>query len=301
MLGKITGMGIYSGLTLETKLDPAAQPFLNDHRIDGTPVLPGVMGIEAFAEAALCVHPGWHIDAIEEVHFLAPFKFYKDDPRTLTIEAVFRPEGDHIVTDCRLVGNRILPGQNELQRTTHFTARVRLRELPPESTIAAKPKLSADAIVDSAQIYRVYFHGPAYQVLERAWWDGTHLIGQMAKELPGNHHPSELPTQMAPRLIELCFQTAGLWEIGASSKLGLPTQVDQVTAWPTSTSMHGALYAVVTPHAEQGTFDAEVVDANGNRYLRLDGYRTTALPVPLDADTLTSLQNLVKPEAVEAH
>ena len=88
MVGKITGMGIHSGLTMETTLDPAAQPFLYDHRIDGTPVLPGVMGIEAFAEAALCVHPGWHIETIEEVNFLAPFKFYKDEPRTVIIQAV---------------------------------------------------------------------------------------------------------------------------------------------------------------------------------------------------------------------
>ena len=60
MVGKITGLGIYSGLTMETTLDPKAQPFLYDHQIDGIPVLPGVMGIEAFAEAAVCVHPGWY-------------------------------------------------------------------------------------------------------------------------------------------------------------------------------------------------------------------------------------------------
>ena len=77
MVGKITSVGVYSGLTMETTLDPNVQPFLHDHRIDGTPVLPGVMGIEAFAEAALCLHPGWHIEAVEDVNFLAPFKFYK--------------------------------------------------------------------------------------------------------------------------------------------------------------------------------------------------------------------------------
>ncbi len=57
MIGKITAMGLYSGLTMETTLDPKVQPFLYDHRIDGTPVLPGVMGIEGFAEAAQCVRP----------------------------------------------------------------------------------------------------------------------------------------------------------------------------------------------------------------------------------------------------
>ena len=31
-------------------LDPKTEPFLQDHAIDGTPVLPGVMGLEGFAE-----------------------------------------------------------------------------------------------------------------------------------------------------------------------------------------------------------------------------------------------------------
>jgi hypothetical protein len=35
--------------------------------------------------------PGWHVAAVEDVNFLAPFKFYRGEPRTVTIEAVFRP------------------------------------------------------------------------------------------------------------------------------------------------------------------------------------------------------------------
>jgi NAD(P)-dependent dehydrogenase (short-subunit alcohol dehydrogenase family) len=298
MVGKITGMGVHSGLLMETELDPNAQPFLNDHRIEGTPVLPGVMGIEAFAEAALCVHPGWHVANIEEVNFLAPFKFYKDEPRTLLVQAMFRPEDDHIVSDCRLVGRRTLSGRNEVQETVHFTARVRLSKTPLAAKPGARPQLSPEMIVDSAKIYRVYFHGPAYQVLERAWFDGTRLIGELNAKLPINHQPSKLRTQMAPRLIELCFQTAGLWEMGANSKLGLPMRVDSVTTWKSPELGSGHFYAMVTPHPEQGTFDAEVVDAEGNRYLQLDGYRTVGVPLPMDADTQKALQQLVAPAGV---
>ena len=32
-------------------------------------------------------------------------------------------------------------------------------------------------IIEAADIYRLYFHGPAYQVLERAWWDGKRMSG----------------------------------------------------------------------------------------------------------------------------
>ena len=301
MVGNITGFGIYGGLTMETTLTPTAQPFLNDHRIDGTPVLPGVMGIEGFAEAALCVHPGWYIDTIEEVNFLAPFKFYKDEPRTVIIEATYRPCGDRLVADCRLIGKRTLPTQAEPQVTVHFTARVRLTRQAPEPLAVAQPRLSAEAIVDAAHIYRIYFHGPAYQVLERAWWDGEHIIGEMAEKLPSNHQPPDQPTVMLPRLIELCFQTAGIWELGTTSHMGLPSHIQHVSRSNGHTKREGHFYAVVTPHPEKGTFDAEALDSEGNVYIRLNGYSTAALPVGLDAESLKPLQEVFLSQAAAAN
>ena len=106
-----------------TDLDPTVQPFLDDHRIEGTPVLPGVMGIEAFAEAAHLLAPGWEVTAIEDVEFLAPFKWYRDEPRRVEVHVRAVPDGDHLVATCRLDGRRTLPGQPE-QVTTHFTGRV---------------------------------------------------------------------------------------------------------------------------------------------------------------------------------
>ena len=300
MVGKITGMGIYSGLTMETTLVPKDQPFLYDHRIDGTPVLPGVMGIEAFAETALIVHPGWHVTAVEEVNFLAPFKFYRDEPRTVTIQAVYYPQADRIVADCRLIGRRKLATQAEPQETLHFTARVRLAKQAPNAVSERPIITSSDSIVEAAEIYRVYFHGPAYQVVESAWWDGKRMVGQMSDHLPGNHQPSDQPTLMAPRLIELCFQTAGLWELGAQNRFGLPQDVQQVSLLRAPELAEGKLYAVVTPCPEDGTFDAEVVDAKGNRYLYLSGYRTAALPSSVDAETVKALQAVLSGEAALA-
>ena len=53
---------------------PGQQPFLNDHRIDGTPVLPGVMGIESFAEAAALVLPGFHVVSVENDRLPRPLQ-----------------------------------------------------------------------------------------------------------------------------------------------------------------------------------------------------------------------------------
>jgi hypothetical protein len=234
------------------------------------------------------------------VNFFAPFKFYKDEPRAVTLEAIFRPLADRLIADCRLIGRRKLPGQSEAQETLHFTAQVKLAKHAPEEVSVAQPLLSAEAIVDAAQIYRIYFHGPAYQVLERAWWDGKRIIGEMAADLPVDHQPSEQPTLMAPRLIELCFQTAGIWEMGATSRMGLPMQVKQV-AWSREPDLaKGRLYALVTPNPEQGTFDAEVVDTKGNLYVRVDGYRTATLPTGIDAESLKPLQAALSSEPAGA-
>ncbi len=301
MIGKLAGASLQSGLTIETTLNPAIQPFLHDHQIDGTAVLPGVMGIEAFAEAAQYQLPGWHVAAIEDVNFLAPFKFYRNEPRVVTVEAAIHPQHDSLLADCRLTGRRTLPNQAEPQVTTHFTARVRLTKQAPKAVTVPVLGSPEGHIIKAADIYRLYFHAPAYQVLERAWWDGHRMIGLMAECLPPNHLPSELPTLMAPRLIELCFQTAGLWEMGAQGRMGLPLHIDRVSLLPPAPELDGTrFYAVVTTSQDLGSFDAEVVDAKGNRYLQLTGYRTIALPSALDAERLLALQVAMSLEAVAA-
>jgi hypothetical protein len=155
-------------------------------------------------------------------------------------------------------------------------------------------------IIEAADIYRLYFHGPAYQVLERAWWDGSRIVGLMAKNLPDNHQPSELPTLMAPRLIELCFQTAGVWEMGVESRMGLPKHIDRVSLLRSPDLAEGRLYAVVTPNQAQGSFDAEVMDLAGNRYVQLRGYRTVAVPNGIDGERLKALQIAMSLEGVAA-
>ena len=290
MIGNVASMGIHSGLTIETTLDPAHQPFLHDHQIGGTPVLPGVMGIEAFAEAAQVMLPGWHVETVEGINFLAPFKFYRNQPRGLTVQAVISQRGDAVVADCRLIGSRTLPTKPEPEVTTHFTAQVRLKkQVPVEVTAKEFPKANGSTF-KAVDIYRIYFHGPAYQVLGRAWRDGNCIVGELAHDLPENHNPSGLPTLLAPRLIELCFQTAGLWEISNESRMGLPQYVSQVSWLRAPESAKSQLHAVVTPHPGQASFDAEVVDAEGNLYLQVSGYKTVALPESINSELLKALR-----------
>jgi hypothetical protein len=103
---------------------------------------------------------------------------------------------------------------------------------------------------------------------------------------------------VAPRLIELCFQTAGVWELGMLGRMGLPQRVHQVSLFQSQNAAASRLYAVVTPDEVRGTFDAEVLDQKGNCYLRLTGYQTVALSDAVDKENLKSLQAIMSGEAV---
>jgi acyl transferase domain-containing protein/acyl carrier protein len=296
MAGSVTGMGVYSGLTVETTLDPAVQPFLHDHRIDSIPVLPGVMGAEAFAATALLAAGDLHVCAIERMEFLAPVKFYRDEPRTLTVRAVIRRDGDDLVADCVLVGSRLLKGDEAPQWTTHFTGSVRLTAHAPEPETDETPRKEAAVRAGHADIYRVYFHGPAYQVLEAAWrYDGG-AIGRLAAHLPPGHKPETDPTATEPRLVELCFQTAGLWEIGQTGRLALPARADLIRILRRPAGDE-PLFAVVHP-ASDGSFDCRVVDCAGDVLVRVDGYRTVPLPGTISGDLQGPVRAAMRGEAV---
>jgi len=84
---------------------------------------------------------------------------------------------------------------------------------------------------------------------------------------------------MAPRLIELCFQTAGIHEAAAKKRLALPMALESVRVF--GREEDGAtsrLWAFVTARDGGAAFDADVVDEKGRVLAELRGYRTVPLP-----------------------
>ena len=86
--------------------------------------------------------------------------------------------------------------------------------------------------------------------------------------------------------------------MAAHDRMGLPRQVHGVS-WLRPPDREGmAFYALVTPHPDLGTFDAEVVDGEGNCYLRLDGYRTADVPSSVDSAPLKALRDVLLSQTV---
>ena len=87
---------------------------------------------------------------------------------------------------------------------------------------------------------------------------------------------------MAPRLIELCLQTAGVWELKTRSVLALPSTIRSVKVFKhPEGSSHAPLFALVTARDGGASFDAQVLDESGRVYVSLTGYSTVPLPIPV--------------------
>ena len=279
MIGSVKACKLYGGIEVETTLDPKEQPFLYDHQIDGVPVLPGVMGTEAFAELATILAPGFRVASITE-QFSSPFKFHRSQPRTLYLSATIHPTGNGTLVAKTTLRGMVQPRPDMPPRfDTHFVGEVHLTTAPVEGRMIDFTPPSAEALdIDRERIYRVYFHGPAYQVMERVGVMGDQAVALMTDGLPPNSVP-ETPMLIAPRLIELCFQTAGMWEMVTHRAMALPAAIGSVAIYRQPERAEGRrLYALVTAINNGASYDAHVVDTDGNVYVELRGYRTVRLP-----------------------
>jgi hypothetical protein len=249
-------------------------------------VVPETIGLEAVAEAATLAAPGWHVSAIEQAEFLAPVSYLAGEPPSLDVEAFVRPDGKDLVAQCRLVGD---------QDRTYLAARVRLTSSPPPSAASRPVPGRCVGALSADDIYRVYARTAPFRVLAGAWRTNAAAVGQLAPA----RSDGEDALVSAPRLVELCLQTAQVFETGRRGRLAAAVAVDRlILAGPGSVANGSRLYAVVRPSSDNrasderaASFDGSVVDDAGRVYLEMRGCRTVALDGAPDAAGLAAFRN----------
>ena len=161
----------------------------------------------------------------------------------------------------------------------HFRAAVRLRREAPEPRRIDFRAPGADSLpIPAAEIYKAFFHGPAYQVIERAAVNGRSAAALMARDLPPNTLPAHVASLMAPRRVELCFQAVALWSLKATGNLALPQASSASPSIARRRRPGAPSLRLFGKRAQDGVFDAQVVDEDGRVYVDLQGFRTVARP-----------------------
>ena len=252
----------------------AEYPFLFDHAIEGTPYVPGVMGIETFVETA-GVLSGKVPQGLEDVHFYLPIKLLKRKPQTVRIKG--QSENGKIAME---IESDFINSKGIKMGSTrhHFTARALEHFESKWNMYRSKVDLTANGYaVSKEEIYSKFFHGPSFQVLGGiVKIDETAVLGVYEKPSQVLFHDGPKHLLAYPMLIEACFQTCGFRDLALENRMTLPDSIGKVY-------IHGKgqapnrLYtlAVFTGRNIEGKsiYDGFVFDEKGKLWIELSDYQ----------------------------
>jgi phosphopantetheinyl transferase/NAD(P)-dependent dehydrogenase (short-subunit alcohol dehydrogenase family) len=253
----------YRTLTLAKDL------YLDDHRIKNKAVLPGVMGLETMAEVSTII-TDLPVSGMNNVQFISPVKLPHD--KDLEIVTEVEPEEGNL--KIRLKSKFIGPQGKQLGALrNHFFANVMNGSLlPPFPTmsISELKRIKDRFIMESSDIYDIFFHGPSYQVLAGLnKYTETSVVTTFSrprKEMFANDKQFELD----PLIIEAGFQSAGLHLLLNKNVIGLPSSVAGIT-WFDNNNTPTFIRAQYLVSTEIHTFyDIEILDETGNSIVRLE-------------------------------
>lgn len=257
------------------RLDPAA-PYLADHRPGGRPLLGTVASLEVLAEAAAPLLGGAPL-GVSAVEILTPLIVDPDKPG-----AAF--------ADCREIEPGLVDCALETETALHLSCRFAARA----STGAPRlpPLFPGPHAIGQPDIYHLFFHGPAFQVVAAAEWRDGALLARLAAPLPPWHSDGR-PTLTAPRPLEFALQSAGLLALAERPVMAIPRSIARIDRFiPAHEHAPPALFALAK--RKQDGISIDLFDAEGTVHLRVAGYRTAALPYPVGQDRMDALHRSLR-------
>ncbi|MFA6029319.1 MAG: SDR family NAD(P)-dependent oxidoreductase [Elusimicrobiota bacterium] len=251
-------------------------PWLHDHSISGVPYIPGVMGIELFAESVARM-TGAPPKALAEVRFALPIKLLRGKPATVRVDAKREGRESALAIESDFFN---AAGVKLGAPRSHFQARISTAGGDGWKGLK-KPAIPTgkELVAGKETIYTLNFHGPSFQVLAGMYELGEkQLLALYRKPEKALWEKDGRTFVWNPLLIEAAFQTCGFRDLHFTKKLTLPDTVGLVQVFD-----HGAppeeLYVHAVYRGEEGDkriYDAAVFDGQHRVWVRLADYRMIA-------------------------
>ena len=274
-LGKISSCVEGKEIHLEKEFNLELDPYLADHAIEGTPYVPGVMGIETFMETATKL-TGMVPQGLKDVHFYLPIKLLRNRPQAVRVigktdgtETYMEIESDFINSKGIKMGNT----------RRHFTAKVLSGFVSTWDSVktAALSAIHQPVTVSKEEIYQKYFHGPSFQVLGGILSVDKNASVALYNTTPRPQWPGSPKQLLAnPMLIEAAFQCCGFQDMTVERKMTLPDGIAEVAVLKKEIPPAKLyLYGVNRGHTADGKtlHDAYVFDDDGNVWVEFHGYQ----------------------------
>ncbi|MBI2069648.1 MAG: SDR family NAD(P)-dependent oxidoreductase [Elusimicrobia bacterium] len=252
--------------------------YLADHRVAGVPYVPGVMGMELFAETGAGFYgPG--DGYLRNVRFDLPIKLLRDKPVSVRIVA---EKGDAGPVQMRIESDFISPSGIKLGAPReHFHGEFVSGRLESSWNNLSKPQIPGTPAVLSPEIYSFYFHGPRFQVLKSILALGDRsVLAQYQRPGAPLWKDTKPRTLFYPMLFEAAFQACGWYDHKVFNKMSLPDSLGhaQIYRHPEK-AKEFYVYAAFRETDAQGksVFDAFVFDQDFNLWAELGQYRMIRL------------------------
>ncbi|MGA1793978.1 MAG: phosphopantetheine-binding protein, partial [Thermoplasmatota archaeon] len=260
-------------IKVRRSLDGIRERFLPDHSILGTMVLPGVMGLELFAETASVLCPDLQVVELRDIMFRKAVNVKETLDIFVEGGISSEEEGGKVVT-LRVYSILRSKKTGKEVEVEHYQGNVfmgkRSMECQEVSDHPLQPR-NVLAQVLRPEIYNHLFHGPRFQVME-----GMEVLKD--GELIGIYHPApedlfdpktgwgngDLLT--APMQTECGFQTAGAYVLDRFKLMALPVKVGVIEYNVDTQVSEPGIVWVRFEGREDNTFkfDVDFLDRNGN-------------------------------------
>ncbi|MER7394135.1 SDR family NAD(P)-dependent oxidoreductase [Streptomyces sp. NPDC000151] len=277
----------HDGLMLTGRLSAADHPWLTDHAIGGTVLLPAT----AFLELALVAAGHYGIERIDELTLEAPLALSAQGAVRVQV-AVGAPDA----TGARPVEIHTCPdggpgGEGERTWTRHASGSLGGPAAPAGPDLRQWPPAGADeAELDG--IYEElaglgYEYGPAFQGLTGLWRTGDELYAEVT--LPGEQHPEAGRYGLHPALFDallhpLVLHAAEAAGTSAADSIRLPFSWTGTSLYATGAGTLRVRIARIAPD----TFTLYAADATGEPVVTVDSLslrpvaRDRLAPVPTE-------------------
>jgi malonyl CoA-acyl carrier protein transacylase len=262
-------------LRATVRLDRVTDPYLMDHAIDGVPLLPGVFGIESFAEAArLLVDDDFVLHGAENIRFVSPLKQHKDAVVDAILEAkLLDRDGDTRRIGCTLSTQFIGPDGKPLgEPRLHFEGTVRFGVRLDGLRTGQIPDTNKS--IKQSAIYPPFFHGSTFQVLQAVGPLADESTGAMRMPKGAWFGAGHASFMSHPLVTEALFQLCGLRTMHTDGVMSLPASIARIDTFPGDSDGEIRLWCEAKGTDDNGNrlFDGAACTMDGNVIVRFSGY-----------------------------
>ena len=207
---------------------PEIDEYLNDHVLDGVPVLPAAIAMELMAEAAACHTEGLVVTGVSDLRVLQGITYPRFEGRPLTVAVAVTPAGEAADSGIRAAASITSAGD---RRVLHYRADVTLRRAfeaaPPVEPLRLTKARPLPVTIEEA--YRQWlFHGPRFEGIASVIALGDNgIAGRLRPSSPARLLDGESAGDwlIDPLIIDGALQLLILWARAQMDETPLPSRM----------------------------------------------------------------------------